>query len=680
MSASTEKWMLLTWDDLEAWAGSRSVSRGRSYQRGGRVKDLVISKDGQLLAYVSGGERYITSVVLTRSKKKANSLQSKCTCPVGADGCKHAVAVVAEYLEQRAVDSEIPIAGNGDPRWARLDSQALEEDDWDGGADDEFEDDSEEPASRPTRRSRTDWDERIRKHIESKSREDLVELVWSLTERFSELRDEFRERIALGEGDVDRLVSEARKELRRVTSETGWRNNWSGEGHTPDFSKLKHRLERMAELGHPDAVVKLGMEIIERGMELVEQSHDEGETGMELATCMPAIFGAVGQSTLPPAKKLLFIIDASLTDEFDIIGSVSDIVVEKEITCEEWSKVADELAQRLKSKSVPVDEEESYSRDYRRDQISGWLVRALEKAGREGEIVAVYESEARKTASYERLVLRLIALKRYDDAERWAREGIERTIEKLPGIASALGKALGELAKSRRKWEIAAAHAAWEFFDSAGVESFNQLITAASKAKCEQQVRTAAVKFLESGQSPIHMATGTKDAGKARVDASWPLPVPDYLMPLLKSARRHGGPHYDVLIDMAIAEKRHDDVLRWYDRLCADKKHGSSFSWYSRDCGDQVAEAVAKTHPNRSLEIYRARVNACLGSASRSAYETVAAYLKKMRPILKSLAREKELNLLVGDLRQRFRNRPRFVEILDTVEGKTILQSERDRL
>ena len=42
------RWAALTWDDLEDWAGSRSVARGRTYQRGGRVKDLKISSDGEL--------------------------------------------------------------------------------------------------------------------------------------------------------------------------------------------------------------------------------------------------------------------------------------------------------------------------------------------------------------------------------------------------------------------------------------------------------------------------------------------------------------------------------------------------------------------------------------------------------------------------------------------------------
>jgi uncharacterized Zn finger protein len=39
-----DPWRALTWDDLEAWAGPRSLERGRSYQRTGRVRHLARSK------------------------------------------------------------------------------------------------------------------------------------------------------------------------------------------------------------------------------------------------------------------------------------------------------------------------------------------------------------------------------------------------------------------------------------------------------------------------------------------------------------------------------------------------------------------------------------------------------------------------------------------------------------
>lgn len=62
LNAADNGWTRLTWDDLERWAGSRSVTRGRSYQRGGRVRDLGLSDTGILLANVTGTARYVTSV------------------------------------------------------------------------------------------------------------------------------------------------------------------------------------------------------------------------------------------------------------------------------------------------------------------------------------------------------------------------------------------------------------------------------------------------------------------------------------------------------------------------------------------------------------------------------------------------------------------------------------------
>jgi uncharacterized Zn finger protein len=105
-----EGWNVLSWDDLTEWAGSRSVERGRVYQRQGRVHDIAISEDGWLLTTVPGGERYAVKVWCERSAKKGGTLYSRCTCPVGASGCKHAVAVVAEYLERLGEGAEIPEA------------------------------------------------------------------------------------------------------------------------------------------------------------------------------------------------------------------------------------------------------------------------------------------------------------------------------------------------------------------------------------------------------------------------------------------------------------------------------------------------------------------------------------------------------------------------------------------
>lgn len=74
-------WAALTRDVLDKWAGSRTVTRGRTYQRQERVHHLAITEDGRLLATVQGGENYVVSVWLNAGKKNRDKLESHCTCP-----------------------------------------------------------------------------------------------------------------------------------------------------------------------------------------------------------------------------------------------------------------------------------------------------------------------------------------------------------------------------------------------------------------------------------------------------------------------------------------------------------------------------------------------------------------------------------------------------------------------
>lgn len=707
--ATTKTWTSLTWDDLGAWAGSRSVSRGKAYQRQGRVKDLALAADGRLLATVVGNERYVTSVWLVTGKTKRGLIESVCSCPVGASGCKHAVAVVTDYLAALVDKREVPVAEPDDRRWAKL-SRDDEElyDEYDGDDDfdeDEFDesdaewDDSDDPddeadvapatRKRPKRApsksgkrlTRADWDQKIKAHVDQKSREDLAGLVWSLIERFPALREEFQERIALGEGDVDRLVAAARRELRAVTAEFGWQNHWNSEGHTPDYDRLKHRLERLTELGHCDRVVELGRELISRGMEQVGQSDDEGETAMGLADCLTVVFDALAKSSLSVPDKILFAVDACLQDDYDVVGdnAVGKILGAKWSPAD-WSAVADRLQKRLQ-KTPRGKGQDDFSQKYQRDRLSHYLLDALDHAGRGNELLAVYEAEARETGSYERLVGYLIAQGQEEDAERWAREGIEQTQQKWPGIASGLAKSLCEMARRRKRWDIVAAHAANEFLLHPGTRGLKELEAAAKKAKCHEPVRAAALRFLETGVPPYRVSVGGKDGCKAAVDPSWPLPVPEYFFPLMlvRTARSTPQPHYDVLLDMAIEEKRPDDVLRWYEAAIAPKKQkqGGPHFWGVQVDSDRVAKAIAAAHPQRALAIYRRKLDSHLKQANTSAYETCAACLRNMRPIFKTLDQEDHWNELLADVRHNYRNRPRFMEILDRLQGRPIIQSHK---
>ncbi len=67
----------LTWDDLNEWAGSKIVARGRAYQEQGRVSELAQTKNGSLIAWVDGSAHYATKV----QASSAGAPESICTCP-----------------------------------------------------------------------------------------------------------------------------------------------------------------------------------------------------------------------------------------------------------------------------------------------------------------------------------------------------------------------------------------------------------------------------------------------------------------------------------------------------------------------------------------------------------------------------------------------------------------------
>jgi uncharacterized Zn finger protein len=90
---TTDRFAEWTWTDLQEWAGSSTVSRGRSYQRNYQVQALVCTPSGSLLAWVQGTQCNATQVEII-----GRCLTSFCTCPVG-DSRKHAVATVPDYLE-----------------------------------------------------------------------------------------------------------------------------------------------------------------------------------------------------------------------------------------------------------------------------------------------------------------------------------------------------------------------------------------------------------------------------------------------------------------------------------------------------------------------------------------------------------------------------------------------------
>ncbi len=593
-SSPTSFFETLTWDDLNAVFGTSTVQRGRSYQRSRAVSKLGLTSDARLVAWVRGTERYAT-VVAT----KEGALEGMCSCPVGVN-CKHAVAVVLEYLEHLKKNKPVPHVNSNDGRLDLAQADLLDdedfnaagdeweddpdedEEDWDDDEDDDEygeDDDAEDRARAPSRgrspatttdapraAKRGPASDSLRDFLHKQSSEALASYLLDLAKAIPEVRDALEDRRRAAEGSDKELIAATRKALDAASAEPGWTSHWSDEGYVPDYSRVQSLLQVMLERGAADTVVKLGEELLQVGSEQVSMSQDEGETAGEVMNCLAVVFQALPQTTKTPAEQILWAIDVQLQDDYDLCQDL-DAFWRREFPREVWSEVADVLSKRLKPpKRKKADD--AFTERYHRERLGGYLMMVLENAGREDEIIPLCEQEAPLTGSYERLVHRLLAAERVEEAEAWIRRGVEATREQYPGIASQLREMLRELRMSQGNWKAVAANRAQSFFQSPSVLGFGQLMEAAEKAECRPAVEQAARQFLETGSPPQPRARKSKN----QTLPAWPLPEPE--VPAEDPPRyghRQQPPYYNVLIDLALKENDPRAALRWYDEAKAKK-------------------------------------------------------------------------------------------------------------
>jgi uncharacterized Zn finger protein len=293
----------LTWDDLEQWAGGKIVSRGERYQKQGSVSDLAVTGDGGLVAWVSGTRRYATKVIIDED----GGPDSVCTCPYGFN-CKHGVAVVLEYLEQIGQDRRIPTASQDDDRLVLLE----------GAGEDETLEGEEAGLPEPARME-------IEPFLQGKSKGQLVELLLALARQHPDIAQDLMDRQQPTSGRTKQLMARLRREIREIAGQPAWEDDWYGRGGSmADYSEIRHKLEALLDAGHADEVLSLGRELMIAGTRAVEDSGDEGETAEEVAACMPVVAKALDRSSLAPAARLAWAVEAVLKDQYDLSSAFED--------------------------------------------------------------------------------------------------------------------------------------------------------------------------------------------------------------------------------------------------------------------------------------------------------------------------------------------------------------------
>ena len=468
------------------------------------------------------------------------------------------------------------------------------------------------------------------------------------------VRRSLEDRRTLTSGKTHKVLETIRNEIAAL-AEPAWDSYGYGVP-VASTERLEAALRALIEAGQADAAVQLGPELLAAGSRALEYEH-EGESGDAISVCLDVLFRALDGTSLMAADRIEWALDMALADGYELCAAGLENFWKKDYARSDWSAVCDRLAQRLEIWEPPAEDDE-FSHHFERDRIANWLIHALEKAGRGKEIIPLCEREAPITFSYGRLVERLMAARRWEEARRWCRQGMEAASSEVGGLNAGLRQQLQTINQRSGNPLAGLAIQAEEFFAKPSAGDFLALCKAARKARAGKGVEAWGRHYLQTGRRP---RGGRKRKSDPKI--AWPLPASEVAVPA--SSWTSEAPMADVLTRLAIAEKKPKEVLKWYDHG-GRKKGGPGLFGFSLD--EKVAEAVKSTHPDRAVAIWKEIAEKNIAWVQASGYQAAVPYLRKVRNVLHRTRRKRSWQEYLAALRLQNSRRPRCLEELDRLE------------
>ena len=661
-----EKLLAMTWDDLRKWSDPRSVERGRKYT--GNVEPPIALADGSIAAKVHGSETYYTRLAMDAK----SALQGTCTCPVGY-ACKHAVAlalVASKALQEKGGIEEAGRLGKG---WKsaleELNFLAAEADEWDEPDDgDELDDDTDsgfdedddgEAVNNTGVRPPSPVKDKVLDYVAALGEAALRNLLSELVAAVPSVRKHIEAKLAPGKEKTaakaaamkktpKNLVAQVRRAIKDATR--GYYNPYDRYGHdeAPDYSAVLSYFEDLRDTGDWKILMELGEELKERANEHSERSeYDEGEIARETSRCMDVVARTVMESDLDPVEKVKWEADIKADDSYCVLDDM-EVSYRTALKTDSagWKKIADYLVGKWEAAHVADS-----------NGICLWaawvdVAQALENAGEVDEAVRTLRDRLEDYDSLYIVLAELLARHgRLDEAKAVCRKGMAELADYCHG------KTVDELRKKLRGWAAAegdgksvAAYDLAGFLLHPWIENYDDLKKSCAAAGVWEQVQA----FLRR-----HFETGCPVAKEKK----WPLPKVEVKFP---DAESGAFPNYDMLIDLAVREKRGLDALKWFKAGSQKEEPERGFRrGFPGDREWDVADAVSDVKPDAALAIWRGLIDKNLESASEECYGAICKALAMMQPVMKKSGRLDDWRKLIDGIRTEYKRRRNLVKMLD---------------
>lgn len=625
----------LKWSDLQDWAGGKATAKGIKYQEEGRVKEVKRTSTGSLVALVEGTIEYFTEVTL-----EDGQLSSICTCPVGHD-CKHGVAAVLEYLDLIEQGEKVPVIAEEDLLIAKSRRGYIGA--WTSGA---YE--------------AGDSSRALHEYLEQLKKSELIEILTAFAKKDDMLGRYLRDRQNLASENPERTIGDIYSELEELWKEMEGYDFWTyGGEEMPDFSDIQIRLESLLDSGHPDELLDIGKELMDRYEEIAEYD-EEGEIGIRVSRCMDVVFKALSQSFLPAHEKMLYVLEIELKDNYNILNEHT--FWKEDFTLEEWRLFAEALKVQLQKaeKGKDILYEPSWERDYAVDR----LIDALRKAGLSEEIIPISELEVGRTGNYLRLVRELLDSGQKENAEKWIYRGIKESREDKPGNPYELLRILLEIKEKEGDWLFIAALETEEFFRFPQLASYIGMQKASRKIGKWKEIREAALHYLRKGELPASETRITEDSILPGI-----LPKTGLLE--AGSLSKIKAPVLDLLIQIAIQENNAEEVADLYGEL--KKSKGEAEKYRNSISENEIANAIKGKYPEIAIEIWKKLAENLISETKVSSYEAASVHLRKIKETLESTGKKEEWKNYIREIREVNRRKRKLLEIIERLGKDKII-------
>jgi uncharacterized Zn finger protein len=558
---------LITEASLAGLAGDKSFARGAGYFGAGAVADLVQTRDA-IKATVIGNEDY--RVVL---RPAGGALEWSCTCPLGEEGtfCKHAVAAGLAWLARE---------GNvGDDLAA------------------------------------------VRAHLESESKESLVEILVEQAANDPELRARMEAAALRRHPPQDlRTLKDAVNKAFAVRGFVGYQNMRAFVARADGVAHLLRELLRGKRFAKAAELAGYAMR---RGIAAYERTDDSGGGFGQMLRRLAALHLDIFRAAKPEPEafgKDLF--ELQMRDEWGFFKfeDYAPLLGKKGLA--RYRALA-EAAWRKVPALGPGTKRDYQSGDF---LITGIMEALARHAGDVDALVAVAGRDLSHPYCFVQIAEILAKAGRHGEALAWAERGRKAFPRDLD---SRLVDFLTDAYHREKRHEEAAA-LAWEHFAAhPRLDAYQRLSKCAGRAKAWKAWREKALAHIRSG---------------------------------LKRPDRNAGEWYgtaagrSLLVEIFLHEGDSDAAL-------AEANAGGC----TREAWMQLAQAREKDHPEDSAAIYRNFIDGIVTQTNNRAYDEAAGLVAKIKVLMRRAGEEGEFAQWLEALHVKHKAKRNFMQRIEAI-------------